>query len=82
MENTPYLYETLLRVLGQHSEHHNLCTAYHGNARCPGADNLCESSGGVIFFLYRRTYGGLDHGVGHLRPLSLTRQRACWHQYL
>ena len=22
---------------------------------------------------------GLDHGVGHLRPLSLTRQRACWH---
>jgi YVTN family beta-propeller protein len=22
---------------------------------------------------------GLDHGVGHFRPLSLTRQRACWH---
>jgi predicted ATPase/class 3 adenylate cyclase len=24
-------------------------------------------------------YFGLDHGVGHFRPLSLTRQRACWH---
>jgi len=24
-------------------------------------------------------FAGLDHGVGHFRPLSLTRQRACWH---
>ena len=22
---------------------------------------------------------GFDHRAGHLRPLSLTRQRACWH---
>jgi hypothetical protein len=31
----------------------------------------------AIHFSYNQT--GLDHGVGHFRPLSLTRQRACWH---
>ena len=30
-------------------------------------------------FYHYRTRKGFDHGVGHLRPLSLTRQRACWH---
>jgi hypothetical protein len=24
-------------------------------------------------------FAGFDHRAGHLRPLSLTRQRACWH---
>src|SRR5262249_26129772 len=31
----------------QHPEHHDLCTVDDGNAGCPDAHHLCESSGGV-----------------------------------
>jgi Phage integrase family len=31
----------------QHPEHHDLCTAHHGNARQHGTEGVCASSGGM-----------------------------------
>src|SRR5262249_12036683 len=33
----------------------------------------------LIKLIHRYSSAGFDHRAGHLRSLSLTRQRACWH---
>ena len=33
----------------------------------------------ALFLAFFQGLSGFDHRAGHLRPLSLTRQRACWH---
>src|SRR5262245_52563721 len=69
MENTPYLYETLLRVLGQHSNWLDL--RHRKTLAWMMVSLICAktvSLGAWTPFVVSQAQG-LDHGVGH--PLLL-----------